>query len=202
MNHYLALGDSYTIGEGVEPAGRWPAQLRKRLVARTIELESPAIVAQTGWTTAELIAGIRDAAPAGPFALVSLSIGVNNQYRGLPLEEYRAGFAELLGMAAACAGGEPRRVLVLSIADWGVTPFAKGRNRPAIAQEIDRFNAANREETARVRSRYVDVTAISRRHGDDPNYLAPDGLHPSAPMYSEWAHAAEAEARQALGARR
>ncbi len=202
MNHYLALGDSYTIGEGVEAGGRWPLQLRKRLVARNVELEPPTIIAQTGWTTAELMAGIREAAPEGPFALVSLSIGVNNQYRGLPLEEYRAQFGELLALAAGLAGGESRKVLVLSIPDWGVTPFAKGRNRPAIAEDIDRFNAACREETGRVRARHVDVTAISRRHGDDANYLAPDGLHPSAPMYSEWAHAAEAEARQALGARR
>lgn len=195
---YLALGDSYTIGEGVEPEGRWPVQLAVLLRAEGFDLQPPEIIARTGWTTDELAAGIREAAPQGPYAFVSLLIGVNNQYRGLPLEEYRREFRELLGEAIAFAGGEAARVVVLSIPDWGATPFAEGRDRAAIRREIDAFNEANRAETEACGAGYVDVTAASRTA--TPGELADDWLHYGKEMYARWARLVLPFGRGALNA--
>ena len=185
---YLALGDSYTIGEGVAARDRWPVQL-----ARLLGIAEPVIIAKTGWTTDELAAAI----PEQPetYALVTLLIGVNNQYRGRSLPEYREQLASLLQRAVSYAGGRADRVIVLSIPDWGVTPFAKERDRAQVSAEIDRFNAVNREETERTGARWVDVTAISRR---DPQDVAGDGLHPSPRAYAAWAHAALPQAEAAL----
>jgi lysophospholipase L1-like esterase len=201
---YLALGDSYTIGEAVDAAGRWPVQLAALLRQRGIAVGEPAIVARTGWTTAELAAGIDAAAPRGPFALVSLLIGVNDQYRGGRPEDYRSGFAALLRRAIAFAGGEPGRVVVLSIPDWSVTPFAaqSGRDLPRVAREIRQFNEVNRDETRRAGARWVDVTPASTRALGDRSLRAPDGLHPSAAMYAEWARLALPEAAAAIAPRR
>lgn len=196
---FLALGDSYTIGESVQPVERWPVQLAALLRAQGIKVDDPVIIATTGWTTDELWAGIDRADPQGRFDLVALLIGVNNQYRGRDQEEYRGQFAGLLQRAIDFAGGEPLRVFVLSIPDWGVTPFAEGRDRPAIAAAIDAFNAVNKEETARLGAYYVDVTPLSRRARDDPSLIADDGLHPSGKMYAEWARLALPVARDALG---
>jgi lysophospholipase L1-like esterase len=182
----LALGDSYTIGESVEPAGRWPAQLADRLRQQGLAVAEPEIIARTGWTTAELQAGILAADPQGDFDLVTLLIGVNNQYRGDPLEEYRAQFQELLQQSVGFTGGDPRRVVVLSIPDWGVTPFAWGRNTTQIAQEIDTFNAVNREESLAAGVIHIDITPDSRRVTEESNLTATDGLHPSAQMYALW----------------
>ena len=198
MRRFLALGDSYTIGEGVAPADSWPAQLVASLSASGIEIGEPEIIARTGWTTDELQAGIKAAAPAGPCELVSLLIGVNNQYRGRLLGEYRAQFVKLLETAIRLAG-KPKRVLVLSIPDWSVTPFAEGRDRAAIAAQIDRFNEVSRRETGERWARYLDVTTVSRKYGHLPEFLAADGLHPSRRMYAEWARLAEPEALRALG---
>lgn len=198
MRRFLALGDSYTIGEGVAPADRWPSQLVASLTASGIEIAEPEIIAQTGWTTDELQAAIKAAAPAGPYELVSLLIGVNNQYRGRLLGEYRAQFVKLLESAIRLAG-KPKRVLVLSIPDWSVTPFAEGRDRTAIAAQIDRFNEVNRKETAERWARYVDVSPVSRKFGHLPEFLASDGLHPSRRMYAEWARLTEPAALKALG---
>jgi lysophospholipase L1-like esterase len=186
MKRYLALGDSYTIGEGVAAAERWPVQLAARLRAQGHSLADPHIIAQTGWTTDELAAAVVAAAPQSPYDLVSLLIGVNNQYRGRSRDEYRLQFAALLQQAITFAGDEPQRVLVLSIPDWGVTPFAAGRDRDQIRAEIDAFNAVNRAETARLAARYVDITPLSRRAAHDPGLLAADGLHPSGKMYTAW----------------
>lgn len=194
---YLALGDSYTIGEGIEPDGRWPVQLAALLRAEGYDLAEPEIIAQTGWTTDELDAAIDRVGPQGPYDLVSLLIGVNNQYRGRPLDEYREQFRSLLARAVAFAGGEPRRVIVLSIPDWGVTPFAEGRDRAAIARAIDAFNAANKEETRVAGAAYVDVTADSRALRG-PRELASDGLHYGKEMYARWAGAALGAARGCL----
>jgi len=198
---YLALGDSYTIGESVEEAARWPLQLAALLRQRGIAVGAPEIVARTGWTTAELAAGIDAAAPRGPYALVSLLVGVNDQYRGGQPEAYRAAFAALLRRAIAFAGGAPGRVIVLSIPDWSVTAFAAGSGRELarIAREIHLFNAVNREETARAGARYVDITPISERALGDRALLAGDGLHPSGAMYAEWARLALPAATAALG---
>jgi lysophospholipase L1-like esterase len=195
----LALGDSYTIGEGVAESERWPVQLAAALMRRGVKVGAPEIVARTGWTTAELAAGIRRARPKGPYALVSLLIGVNNQYQGRGEGEYRRQFASLLEQAIAFAGGKADRVLVLSIPDWGVTPYAAGRDRGAIGAAIDRFNIINRDESLRLGARYVEVTSISRAAERDGSLLAPDGLHPSGLMYARWAERALPEALAALG---
>ena len=195
---FLALGDSYTIGESGMPSERWPVQLVGLLRESGFNVGPPAIIATTGWTTAELERGIDAAGPKGPYDLVSLLIGVNNQYRGGDVEVYRKEFTALLRRSIEFAGGEPSRVLVLSIPDWGVTPFAARRDRARVAAEIDRFNAVNREEAGRAGARYVDVTPISREAAARPDLTAPDGLHPSGKMYAEWAKAALPAAREAM----
>lgn len=196
---FLALGDSYTIGESVAVADRWPNQLALRLRKSGIDIADPEIIAKTGWTTDELSLAIDAAKPHGPYALVTLLIGVNNQYRGRDAEQYRKEFAALLERAIAFAGGDPKRVVVVSIPDWGVTPFAAGRDRTKIGREIDLFNAINREETKRAGARYADVTPGSRLAATDPTLVAPDGLHPSAKMYTSWVSVIEPQARAALG---
>jgi lysophospholipase L1-like esterase len=193
------LGDSYTIGEGVSASARWPVQLATTLKDFGLPIQDPQIIARTGWTTSELMTGIQQANPAGPFDLVSLQIGVNNQYRGGDLETYRLEFRALLGQAVDLAGGEASRVMVLSIPDWGVTPFAAGRAREQIAAEIDQFNAAKRAECERLGAHYIDITPISRRAGQDTSLLAADGLHPSEKMYAAWVEQALPVALSILG---
>lgn len=198
---YLALGDSYTIGEAVSDEGRWPVQLAALLRQRGLPVGEPEIVARTGWTTAELSAGIDAAAPRGPYDLVSLLIGVNDQYRGGRPEDYRGAFVAMLRRAIGFAGGRPERVVVLSIPDWSVTPFAARGSRDVaqIAREIRQFNDVNREEAHRAACHWVDVTTVSEQALGHPNLIAPDGLHPSAAMYAEWARLALPEAAAALG---
>ncbi|MDP9191575.1 MAG: SGNH/GDSL hydrolase family protein [Acidobacteriota bacterium] len=191
QRRYLALGDSYTIGESVPESERFPVQL-----ARELGLSDPAIVAKTGWTTDELGNALNAVRLAGPFDLVTLLIGVNNQYRGRDVEQYRGEFAELLQRAVGFAGGDAKKVIVVSIPDWGVTPFAEGRDRAKIAAEIDQYNAVNREEANRAGARYVDITPISR--SGDPALVAGDGLHPSGKQYSEWVKVILPEARASL----
>lgn len=176
----LALGDSYTIGESVAESERWPNQL-----ARALAVSNPQIIAKTGWTTDELNTAIDAADPRGPYQLVTLLIGVNNQYRGRDAEQYRGELAALIRRAIGFAGGDARRVIVVSIPDWGVTPFAEGRDRAKIATEIDRYNTVKREEAQRAGVHFVDITPVSRR--PDPALVAADGLHPSAAQYGEWA---------------
>ncbi len=185
---YLALGDSYTIGEGVAPEQRWPLQLAQQLRDDGVALDDPLIVATTGWTTDELSAGMDAATLVPPYDLVSLSIGVNNQYRGRDPENYRREFAALLQRAIALAGLRPDRVVVVSIPDWGVTRFGResGRDTAAIARELDAFNAINREEAQRLHVAWADVSAISRDAGADAAQLADDGLHPSGRQYAGW----------------
>jgi lysophospholipase L1-like esterase len=187
----LALGDSYTIGEGVPEAERWPVQLVARLAADGVEFAPPRIVARTGWTTDELAAAISDARLDPPYDAVTLLIGVNNQYRGYPLDQYRREFDALLERALAFAGGRAERVFVLSIPDWGVTPFARasGRDPGRIARELDAHDAIARELARAHGVAFVDVTAASRAHGADAEMLAPDGLHPSGAMYRLWVDA-------------
>ncbi|GIW13428.1 MAG: lysophospholipase [Tepidiforma sp.] len=201
MHRVLALGDSYTIGEAVDPADRWPVQLVARLRADGIAIDEPVIIARTGWTTAELAAAIDAAPPAGTFHLVSLLIGVNDQYRGLPCNgAYRARLDGLLHRARAFAAGDPSRLLVLSIPDWGVTPFAAGRDRAAVSAAIDAFNAVNRAAAEAAGAAWVDVTQVSRTAAADPSLLASDGLHPSAAMYARWVERVLPLARAILAA--
>lgn len=199
MPRWLALGDSYTIGEAVAAHERWPAVLAERLRQAGTPLDAPQIVAVTGWTTDELAQGMDAAALAPPYALVTLQIGVNNQYRGRPAEDYRGEFTGLLARAIALAGGRAARVVVASIPDWGVTRFAaeQGRDRARIAGELDAYNAIAGDVCRQAGIRFVDVTGISRRH---PELLAEDGLHPSAAQYALWAQAIEPAVRAALDA--
>ena len=198
---YLALGDSYTIGENVEPADRWPMQLAAALRAEGIVIDDPRIIATTGWTTDELSAAIDAAEPLGDsHALVSLLIGVNNQYRGRAVDEYAHEFAVLLERAIGFAGRRADRVFVLAIPDWGVTPFAadSGRDTAAIARELDAYNAAAAKICADRGVVYIDIAPVNRARGAEPAMLADDGLHPSAAMYAEWARLALPAVRRVL----
>jgi lysophospholipase L1-like esterase len=194
---YLALGDSYTIGESVDEAERWSNQLADFLKAGGMPTEVT-IIARTGWTTSELWDGIQAQQIDPPYDLVSLLIGVNNQYRGYAIDEYREQFAFLLNKSIEYAGGDPQRVIVLSIPDWGVTPFAHGQGGERIARDIDAFNAVNREESEKAGVQYVNITPVSREAEHDITLIAPDGLHPSGKMYLEWAKLAYPAALKAL----
>lgn len=198
---FLALGDSYTIGEGVPESGRWPVQLAAAL-RTTRQIDPPEIVARTGWTTDELADAMSRHTFHPPYALVTLLIGVNNQYRGRDLQNYRDQFRALLDRAIELAGGKPQHVIVVSIPDWGVTPFAResGRDLAQIASEIDAYNAANAQISHSLHAHHVDVTAISRDGGDAPAMLVGDGLHPSAAMYRRWTDAILPVAQHALAA--
>jgi lysophospholipase L1-like esterase len=197
LRNFLALGDSYTIGEGVDEAERWPNQLASRL-----GLDAPETVAQTGWTTDELSAAMDAYTFHPPYALVTLLIGVNDQYRGRELADYRQEFTRLLQRAIGLSG-EPQRVVVVSIPDWSVTPFARtsGRDVRAIAREIDVYNAANAQIARTLHAPYADVTAISRDRGAASEMLVSDGLHPSAAMYTRWLEAILPAAQSAFPSR-
>jgi lysophospholipase L1-like esterase len=187
---YLALGDSYTIGEMVPARDNFPNQVVS-IMRNTHDLASPRIIARTGWTTDELEKGIvseNQNAPLQPtYDFVSLLIGVNNQYRGRSTENYKQEFEELLKKAIRFAGNRKERVIVLSIPDWGVTPFAEGRDRERIAREIDAYNRVNKEVSSRYQVYYLDITIWTREAGNDPSLLTSDGLHPSAKEYQRWA---------------
>ena len=195
---FLALGDSYTIGESVPVGGRWPVQLAAKLRAAGINMADSQIIARTGWTTGELNAAIDEAGPKGPFDLVTLLIGVNNQFRGRDAAEYRREFGALLQRAIGFAGGKARSVIVVSIPDWGVTPFAEGRNRADIAAQIARFNDINRAESARAGARYIDITPVSKEAATNAALTAGDKLHPSAEMYRRWTELILPEAKAVL----
>lgn len=188
---YLALGDSYTIGEAVRQEESFPYQLQNLLKGKNIRVANPKIIAVTGWTTDELLAGIKKENLSGTYDLVTLLIGVNNQYRGYPLSAYRKEFAELLQKAIAFAGGDKRKVFVVSIPDWGATPFGKnsGRDTQVITAEIDSFNAANQEITVAAGVNYTNITPASRNATTDVALVASDGLHPSGKMYANWVNA-------------
>ncbi len=183
---YLALGDSYTIGQSVPADASFPAQLVKSLNGQQVVFADPRIIAQTGWTTDELQTAINTEKPEAKFDLVTLLIGVNNQFRNYSQAAYRQQFVALLNQAIYFAKGNKQHVFVLSIPDWGVTPFANGYNRSAIAGEIAQFNAINKEESAKAGVAYVDITVISRTAANNPSLVAVDGLHPSAKMYGLW----------------
>jgi len=187
MYTYLALGDSYTIGELVPIDRNFPHQLVRRLGEAQIESAEPVIIAQTGWTTDELAAAIREHNIRERFSFVTLLIGVNNQYRGRDLENYRQEFGSLLDQAIAFAGGHAGRVFVLSIPDWGATPFAEGKDRVQIAIEIDEYNDVCREMAGSAGCPYLHITGSTRANAQDPSFMASDRLHPSEKEYAVWA---------------
>jgi len=199
----LSLGDSYTIGERVDASERWPAQLCTMLAKQGLAVKAPQIIAKTGWTADELEAELDSADDClikPPYALTTLLIGVNDQYRGRSVEEFQLSFERLLDRAIGYAGLDPRRLLVLSIPDWGVTPFAaeQGRLGTIVARQIDEYNAVSRQLTEATGADYLDITDLTREAANNPALLTDDGLHPSAIDYQRWARRAS-ERLQAIG---
>lgn len=184
---YIALGDSYTIGESVLPSSRFPNQLTTLLAADSTTFDATNILATTGWTTAELLAAMDDKTfEETPADIVTLLIGVNNQYRGQDIALFQTEFAELLDRAIALAGGEADHVIVVSIPDYGYTPFGES-NKEKISAELDQYNSLKEEMTIAKNARYVNITDISRRGLEDPSLVASDKLHPSGEQYRLWA---------------
>ena len=183
---YLALGDSYTIGESVPVSDRFPVILVNDLNGKGYNFQEPKIVAKTGWTTDELKTAILKENLSENYDLVTLLIGVNNQYRGRDVENFRLEFADLLQMAIGFANDQPEKVVVVSIPDWGVSPFASGRDQEKIAEEIDLYNKVKKEETLKRNVTFVDITVISRSGLGIPDYFAKDGLHFSGKMHQLW----------------
>ena len=197
---FLALGDSYTIGEGVTDDARWPNQLTRDLRARGFALDDPQLIARTAWTTDELADAIASASPCGPFDLVTLMVGVNDQYRSREVQSFADEYAKLLHRAVALAGDEPERVVAISIPDWGATPFAEGRDRPRISAEIETYNGRAAALARGAGVHWLDVTAISRAMREDASLVIEDKLHPSVEMYRRWAALVEPVAAKILAA--
>lgn len=183
----LALGDSYTIGEGVPVYENFPYQTVQLLRKKGFHFHAPELVAKTGWTTFELAEHILHTSLNEHYDFVTLLIGVNNQYRHLESSEYKTDFEFLLKKAIHYAGEKPEHVFVLSIPDWGFTPFAKEKNRQKIAAEIDEYNMLNKQIAQQYKVHYLDITTPLRSVADDDNFIAADGLHPSGKAYAQWA---------------
>lgn len=186
---FLALGDSYTIGEGVSKDRNWPNQLIYRLNSVGFALDPPTIIATTGWTTDELSGAISQGKFDSAYDLVSLLIGVNNQYRGYPIDQYRTEFVQLLARALAFAGTNKKRVFVVSIPDYGVTPFGKTKDPTKISEELEEYNRIAQQICLEMKIKFINITTVSRQAGGDPELTAPDHLHPSAKMYGLWVEA-------------
>jgi lysophospholipase L1-like esterase len=186
---FLALGDSYTSGAGVPENERWPNQLANKLRGNGYQVDLT-IIAQTGWTTYQLSEGIRTANPQGTYDLVSLLIGVNNQGLGRKIENYRSQFQALLEQAIVFAGGDAGRVMVFSLPDWSITPFAKGWDIAKVAAEVNEYNAINRAASDQAGAHYIDLAPVFGQAAADPSLLGPDGFHPTGEMYTLWVEAA------------
>jgi lysophospholipase L1-like esterase len=184
---FLALGDSYTIGESVPIYENFPYQTVQLLRKSGISVHAPEIVAKTGWTTDELMAGIDRTIFEKSYDIVTLLIGVNNQYRGKDPSTYEKEFEQLLNKAIAFAGGNKQHVFVLSIPDWGATPFAASRDRIKIGKEIDLFNSINKKSTDAAGIAYISITEGSKEATSNASLVAKDGLHPSGLEYGRWA---------------
>jgi len=195
---YLALGDSYTIGQSVLPTENFPNQTVQLLKKSGYDFITPEIIAKTGWTTDELQNEIANNNFKPPFDLVTLLIGVNNQYRGRTVENYKPEFENLLKQAIQFAGNKSNHVVVVSIPDWGATPFAAGRDRMQIAKAIDEYNAANKSIAEKYKVNYIDITPGTREALTDLSLVAGDGLHPSAKEYARWAEKIAAMIKQNL----
>ena len=188
MSHHtlLCLGDSYTIGEGLPHHESFPYQLLQLLRADGHSFHAPEIIAQNGWTTFELKDHLTHTLLLDKYDFVTLLIGVNNQYRNLSAKDYQNDFEFLLNKAVSLAN-LPTNVVVISIPDWGITPFAEGRDATVIANEINDFNYVNKEITDRSEVHYVNITPGTREAANDSSLLASDKLHPSAKAYKKWA---------------
>ncbi len=184
---FLALGDSYTIGQNVQETERFPAQTVQLLRKQNIYLKDPEYIATTGWTTADLISAINSKNPAKNFDIVTLLIGVNDQYQRRDTSGYRERFSELLNKAVDLAGGRKRHVFVLSIPDYSATPFVRVEDKAEVSMQIDQFNAINKDVTLQNGITYIDITSSTRQAAADPSLIANDGLHPSGKEYAVWA---------------
>jgi len=182
---FLALGDSYTIGECVDEKERWPTLLAELLIEKGIQLGEPHIIATTGWRTDELKGAIEKEQPSNDFGLVSLSIGVNNQYQNKSVESYKPEFEELLNIALDKAGGNNERVMVLSIPDYGFTPIGEGK-QSTISHELELYNKANKAVAKKYGVWYFDITPSSTKGLEDPTLVTSDNLHPSGKLYKIW----------------
>lgn len=188
MHTLLCLGDSYTVAEGLPLYESFPYQLVQQLRRAGMEVNAPEVVAKTGWTSSELASHLLHYHfRRGHYDYVTLLIGVNNQYRGLSIEDFETDFSFLLQKAIFLAGGRPERVGVLSIPDWGVTPFAHDRNRAEIAREIDTFNHVCETQANKQGAAFFSITSLTRAAADNEALLAGDGLHLSALVYAQWA---------------
>lgn len=183
--HYLALGDSYTIGESVEQQQTFPFLLAEQLKSKSNLDIIPTVIARTGWTTGELQAAVDKAKPSSDYDFVTLLIGVNNQYRGQSLKQYEREFTVLLDQAIVFAQNEKEKVIVISIPDYGCTPYGAG-SKERIGREIDEFNRVNKRVAVKKGVHYVDITPVSRLASEKKGLVAIDGLHPSAEMYRLW----------------
>ena len=185
--YYLALGDSYTIGESVPAEQSFPLQLRDALTGRGIHIGRTDIIAKTGWTTDELLGALaKKRRLADTYELVTLLIGVNNQYRGYELERYERDLAQLLERAVGYAGGDTTHVVVLSIPDYAYTPFGRAKDFARITYEINWYNSVAEDMAARANIPYLNVTPSTRRGLNAPELVAEDGLHPSGLLYAQW----------------
>ena len=189
---YLALGDSYTIGEALAVEDSWPMQWAHALRANGVSVADPGIIAKTGWTTDELADALNEAEASNtirpPYDLVSLLIGVNNQYRGRSSENYREEFSALLKRAIGYAGNKNSHVFVVSIPDWGMTEFGQksGRDVAQIGRELDVYNQINADVSRQAGVHWVDISRVTREAGASAKYYAEDGLHPSRALYALW----------------
>ncbi len=197
--NFLSLGDSYTIGESVAESDLWSVQLAGLLRNDKLDVADPDIIAKTGWTTAELQTAIAERNNKNKYDLVSLMIGVNNQYRGQSIDTYRTEFRALLETAIRYAGGKAGRVFVLSIPDWGQSPFAKGKDATKIARELDAFNTVAQDECRKAQVAFVDITPLTRSAAGDATQFANDGLHYSGRQMKRWAERALPVAEELLG---
>jgi lysophospholipase L1-like esterase len=184
---YLALGDSYTIGQNVQESERFPAQTAKLLYNQSLTEKSVTYIATTGWTTTNLINAINSQDPPHNFDIVTLLIGVNDQYQHLDTAGYRARFTTLLNTSVKLAGSRPSRVFVVSIPDYSATPYVYASEKSRVSKEIDAFNAINKEITLSNNIAYIDITPGSRDAATDLSLVANDGLHPSGKEYAKWA---------------
>jgi lysophospholipase L1-like esterase len=187
FNSWLALGDSYTIGEAVPLHESFPYQALQLLRNKGFHFHAPEIVAKTGWTTSELAEHLLHTKLNDQYDLVTLLIGVNNQYRGLSVEDYNSDLEFLLKKALHFTGNKTERVIVVSIPDWGTTPFAADRDRNKIATQIDQFNSAKKTKCEKYGVTFIDITEAQRKDGDDASFVTSDKLHPSGKEYAKWA---------------
>lgn len=185
-NSFLALGDSYTIGESVSKDHRWPVQLTDSLQNRGIPMDEPKIIAKTGWTTANLQKAINDNQIHSNYDLVSLLIGVNNQYQDLEFEQFENEFEELLNQAISFADEKSLNVFVVSIPDYGATPFGQDRNPDQIAKELKRYNESAQNISEEYGVTFINITPLSKDALEIPALTADDNLHPSGKMYQQW----------------